>query len=294
MASPKQIYTAKLNEITARYLAREEAQVRQAVALLKELRQNIGVELTLSGSDFDTFKYKSLQANIERQLVALEGELVNGLQNSIEQVFLDGVEAVVEPLRAVGYDNAFFAPSRAQILTVSEFSADLIRGMTSEMLAKINAQLRQGALGVLSPFELMQNITKILGVGKQVVSGIALRAESIVRSELARIFNLANYTAQQDTLDAIPDLLKRWIATGDSRTRPAHLEAHIKYMENPIPAKEPFIVDGEELDYPGDPKGSPGNVIACRCRTQSIVPEIGVLASPLDARVKKQMELQEV
>jgi hypothetical protein len=33
----------------------------------------------------------------------------------------------------------------------------------------------------------------------------------------------------------------------------------------PIPTDEPFIVDGEEMDRPGDPAGSPENVTKCRC-----------------------------
>jgi hypothetical protein len=34
---------------------------------------------------------------------------------------------------------------------------------------------------------------------------------------------------------------------------------------------EPFEVDGELLDYPGDPTGSAANVINCRCAVGYIV-----------------------
>jgi hypothetical protein len=30
---------------------------------------------------------------------------------------------------------------------------------------------------------------------------------------------------------------------------------------------EPFIVGGEQLMYPGDPAGSPGNICNCLCDT---------------------------
>ena len=36
-------------------------------------------------------------------------------------------------------------------------------------------------------------------------------------------------------------------------------------MSAPIPLDEPFVVDGEELMYPGDENGSPENVINCQC-----------------------------
>ncbi len=54
MASQKQLYTRKLDEITRRYLAREDAQVQQALALLRQLRQDIATQLTLAGG-FDAF-----------------------------------------------------------------------------------------------------------------------------------------------------------------------------------------------------------------------------------------------
>jgi len=91
---------------------------------------------------------------------------------------------VVEPLKAVGYDDVFFSPSQAQILAVSDFSADLIKGITSDMLTKINAQLRRAALGVVSPFDVMQAITRLLGTsGKMVTGSISLQVERIIRTE---------------------------------------------------------------------------------------------------------------
>ncbi len=36
---------------------------------------------------------------------------------------------------------------------------------------------------------------------------------------------------------------------------------------------QPFIVGGEQLQYPGDPAGSAWNVISCRCTQLPIVEE---------------------
>ena len=57
--------------------------------------------------------------------------------------------------------------------------------------------------------------------------------------------------------------MKVWHATlgQPERTRPAHLAVHGQAQ----PLTSPFIVDGEKLQYPGDPTGSAGNVIQCRC-----------------------------
>lgn len=53
-----------------------------------------------------------------------------------------------------------------------------------------------------------------------------------------------------------------WVAILDSHTRLAHAEADGQRQ----PLGTPFSVGGEELRYPGDPQGSPDNVINCRCR----------------------------
>src|SRR5690606_29586488 len=56
---------------------------------------------------------------------------------------------------------------------------------------------------------------------------------------------------------------KKWLATEDDRTRLPH--AHMN-REGYYPLKQPYYVNGEYLDYPGDPsQSSAGNVINCRC-----------------------------
>ena len=59
---------------------------------------------------------------------------------------------------------------------------------------------------------------------------------------------------------------KRWVATDDDRTRPSHRQAD----GQEVPFDQPFIVGGEKLMYPGDPSGSAGNVINCRCTVVTI------------------------
>ncbi|MFN2347650.1 MAG: hypothetical protein ABR616_18305, partial [Dermatophilaceae bacterium] len=54
---------------------------------------------------------------------------------------------------------------------------------------------------------------------------------------------------------------KLWIATADDRTRPEHLSANGQCVET----DEPFRVGGEGLAMPGDPSGSAGMIINCRC-----------------------------
>lgn len=84
------------------------------------------------------------------------------------------------------------------------------------------------------------------------------RSEAIAQTEVVAASNWAsNEAAQQSGLD----LEAVWLATEDNRTRPAHAEAD----GQTVPLGQPFEVDGEQLQYPGDPAGSAKNVIRCRC-----------------------------
>lgn len=60
---------------------------------------------------------------------------------------------------------------------------------------------------------------------------------------------------------------KIWIMRQDVKVRkpPKSVFDHWKAHRQVVANSEPFIVSGEQLLYPGDPNGSAGNVINCRC-----------------------------
>ncbi len=86
------------------------------------------------------------------------------------------------------------------------------------------------------------------------------RAEPIAESQTHSDLNSGRFMAMQEA--GVES--KAWRTAGDDRVRPAHRQAGVDYAEG-IPIDEPFIVGGEALMYPGDPSGSIGNTINCRC-----------------------------
>src|SRR3972149_4910754 len=90
------------------------------------------------------------------------------------------------------------------------------------------------------------------------------RAEAIARTETMRAENFGNEELMRDW--GVEQ--KEWLATPDERVREAHWDANGQV----VGIDEPFIVDAEELDYPGDPAGSPGNTINCRCTILPVLP----------------------
>lgn len=91
-------------------------------------------------------------------------------------------------------------------------------------------------------------------------SGIAdlNRARVIARTEIISASNKGSIEGAKAT--GIP-LKKEWLATADTRTRDAHIQAD----GQTVLMDSDFIVEGEPLEYPGDVNGSAGNVINCRC-----------------------------
>ena len=70
------------------------------------------------------------------------------------------------------------------------------------------------------------------------------------------------YAAMRAASQSNFEMTKEWIAAKDDRTRKDHR------LENGqvVDFNDPFIMnDGSQLQYPGDPKGKPGQVINCRC-----------------------------
>jgi hypothetical protein len=86
-----------------------------------------------------------------------------------------------------------------------------------------------------------------------------VRAMAISRTEVSTAMNQGKYLAVQSS-NLVYD--KGWSAHTDSRTRPDHLAMLDSDM---IPLNADFIVGGEPMAYPGDPRGSAANVINCRC-----------------------------
>jgi hypothetical protein len=87
------------------------------------------------------------------------------------------------------------------------------------------------------------------------------RAERIARTEIVSTSNWASLNSLQAS-GVAGELLKIWIPIADEKTRESHAE-----MANadPIEMNDDFIVGGERLSYPGDPRGSAENTIQCRC-----------------------------
>ena len=91
------------------------------------------------------------------------------------------------------------------------------------------------------------------------------RGRVIARTESHSASNAATQEAAKAT--GLP-MRKEWVSSDNvDRTRQDHSDANGQIVN----LDSPFIVGGEELQYPGDMSGSAHNVINCRCASVMIV-----------------------
>ena len=158
-----------------------------------------------------------------------------------------------------------FAPERKQMsevrrraleLFIQQWAARKVTQVTSTTMTEIGQIIKRGIEDGLSVDELAG---QIMQTGKIYA---AYRAPLIARTET---HSAAQYGSLKAAEESEVVEMKEWISVEDSRTRGMDNEDYDHVNVASVPVKEPFLVSGEELMYPGDPAGSPGNVINCRC-----------------------------
>ena len=138
------------------------------------------------------------------------------------------------------------------------------RGMLSETL-------REGIAANETLGELRARIEEVFDERRD-------NALTIARTETAGAFNFGAVEGwdQSGVVES-----KEWLTAGDELVREAHQEAEGQV----VALDDTFTVDGEQLEFPGDPNGSAGNVINCRC---TVLPVVGNRSSRVPEAVQSR------
>ena len=164
---------------------------------------------------------------------------------------------------------------------LSTFQRNLLNWILSNTLTRV-VNVRNTYLNYIR-----EVIAKGIQDGKemsQIVTDIqlALNKRGFYRWQINRIVRTettaaANYASLQAGTTSGIMLDKIWISATDSRTRtlPKNKYDHLSMNGKRVPKDEPFevptLVGFEKIMFAGDPKGSAGNVINCRC-SNALVP----------------------
>ena len=125
----------------------------------------------------------------------------------------------------------------------------------NQVAISIQNQIQEGRSNNLTLDQISRNITATNKIGRS-------RSALIARTETHNAASFANHQYHKTaSKDYGIEMVKRWAATGDLRTRSAHSAAN----GQTVPMDDKFLVGGAEMEYAGDPAGGAKNVINCRC-----------------------------
>ncbi len=236
-------------------------QLKQAIFQLTET----GAEQSLINSKIYQLEYQELlRAQINTSLDLLAHKNVKNVQGFLQEIYKDSYLGDIFVLQEF-YKIPVYAPVSARQLIKAittrtaglKFSERLyndIEVLKKHTIAEISRGIAQGN----SYAEIARNISHISEISFN-------NAYRIARTEGGRISTQAQIDSMQAGINEGADLLKRWDATLDTRTRQTHLE-----------------LDGQIVEYNGYFKSNVGEVFAphqfgipsqdinCRCRLSSV------------------------
>lgn len=236
---------------------------------LKEIQSKINDVINKMGLDLgDNPQERLLLANKFDRLTKLENDINSILKNANKEAV-----SIINTNRPNIYQTSYNMSSQAfinkeavNILLKNDFDpfnkiALKKLKLDADTLNTIRTEFTSGII----QGESNQNIAK--RIQKSLVDNKYSDAIRIARTETTRVENGAKDQLGKDLQKDGFIVMKEWVSTNDKRTRDSHRD-----MQGvQVPLDEPFIVDGEELMFPGDPMGSPGNVINCRCTTKNVI-----------------------
>lgn len=162
--------------------------------------------------------------------------------------------ATDELLNEIGQSDPWEMPPKK----VSEYLAarkQPIMGVGDTVRDQLNTSLVDGVEAGETTGQLADRVREVYNA---LSDGEATR---VARTETNSAYNYSRH----ETMLGVGIEYKAWLSSHGPHVRPAHAAAEEYYIDAPIPVDEPFLVGGEDLMFPGDPAGSPGNIINCQC-----------------------------
>lgn len=221
MTPAEKAYMDKIQELIDKVGKLTDAEVERVADLLNTARKEIAARVV--ATEWDAYHLPQLNDAVTDAVTTFANRYKASENEALANMFKAGIDAVDWPLNIVGLKFAAPELSTTALEILQGFSADLIEGLTKDALKKINAELAMGILGNKTPFQVMQAIGNNL-TDKSVFKTIASRAETITRTEMARVHSVAREARIKSTVLASPGetWLKKWLSSHKAQARQDH------------------------------------------------------------------------
>ena len=180
--------------------------------------------------------------------------------------------------------------SRFQHITddyVARQGGEKITQISQTTKNRINKVVARGIADGDGADAIARNIGKATGgaIGRK-------RAATIAKTEVNAAANFANEAIDRENRgEFVDDRVKRWVSTGDPRTRLHHRAMNGKQVPVDDAFKVRYKGNTYSMQRPGDSAGGAGNVINCRCTLIYIDAETDVIHNGKPSKGTKPIDL---
>jgi hypothetical protein len=271
--SRAQAYAEQLRSLADAAEALNPEARRRIDKLLRDANREILADVARSEpGSYNAARLQALKAQVQRVMEEFASQASSQVED-LEKTMYEKAGQSVNATVAAGTGSIVVHPvlDQAALQIVQGYTADLITGLTHDASAKINAAIQRAFLGQADLQQLVAQIGGALEGGKfsGLFSQVGERALSIATNEIMRVQSLASYARVNALKEQHPGLMKAWMHVPIAMVpRIGHLHADGQLRK----PGEPFLVEGEELQYPRDPSGSAENTINCHCL---LIPHLG-------------------
>ena len=216
---------------------------RELMQARKEVLANIDRLMNADGKAVQ----KTTAADLNFNLSSFSGALLVGMR----QVSKRALDESGKQLAAELMLDDPFVFADPEVLGYFRTRENLIAGAADDIHAEIQRELALGIDQGESTEALAKRLrAKFSAIGRE-------RGQRIAITETASAFGHGRQVSMREA----GITRKKWLTSGNRNTREEHAAANGQI----VGIDEPFAVGGEALMHPGDPNGSPWNVINCRC-----------------------------
>ena len=235
-------------------------------------------------------RFTAMKEDVAKQLLNVNQTATAYINGELPEVYTLNYNALAETVDGVGgYSFTLLDRDTVKHLATTDTSLLPFRELDPAKdipwnMKKINSQVLQGII----QGESIPNISKRIMNVQEMNKDAAVRSARTIVTGAENKGRMDSY--ERATKDGII-LKKYWLATAGKRTRDWHAQAGNDYTESKaIDVEKPFIVDGEQMMFPGDASSASGhNLYNCRCSMATKV--VGFKKAQVEkAMVEKQVE----